>query len=344
MDEEERLIELSGSHFEIGRQIGARYRAWGKKELYVPDISEDEFRKQLDIYERFFPKYLEWLGGISEGAGFEESRTRKSFLTGFLDHPFRPRKACSVIGLHTHGKVVVGRTYDWREAAEESARRISVTFTDGANAFTALSDMGVWKIGACAEPASFVLGTDDAWNEHGLFVCLNAAYGTCTRTGMNCTHVVQAVAEQCRSTDEAVDLLCHIPCNDPKFFTVIDRAGAMAIVEKPALREPAVIRSTTRVIKTNHYQSDAYKSENLAIFEAVPFHSTFARHAYLDAALDNMKTDDLGAIEQILLKPPVLQNWRGAANGDAVTAWLEVLELVSGEARVRFAPVRTAGQ
>ena len=335
-----RDIPLTGSHYEIGRQVGERYKIWGKKELRVPEISDAEFQTQLDIYQEFFPRYIEWLQGVADGAGFDEQSTLRSYLAGFLDLSTRPRNTCSVFGLHINNKVFVGRNYDWREAAEESAKKLSVTFTDGsANNFTALSDMSVWQMGTAANESQYVAVLDDAWNEHGLFVCLNGAPGPSRANGMSCVHIIQAVAEQCKTTEEAVKLIAQIPCNDPKIFTVIDKSGDMAVVEKPTDTAAHVVRSNRQIIATNHFQSDALKVHNTEIFEHIPFHSTFGRQAYLETCIANLVEPTLQDISGIIAKPPVMQNWRGINQGDTITVWTEALELASHSEKVTFAPL-----
>lgn len=334
-----RQLSFTGSHFEIGKQIGIQYKEWAKKELFAPKISGAGFQTQLGIYQEFFPNYIEWLRGIAEGAGFDEQLTLRSYLAGFLDLSTRPRNTCSALGLHKDGKVFVGRNYDWREAAEISAKKVSVTFPDSsAYGFTALSDMSVWQMNTPADESKYVIVPDDAWNEHGLFVCLNGAPGSSRSTGMSCVHIIQAVAEQCASTQEAIEFITKAPCNDPKIFTVIDRSGDMAVIEKPTDAPAQVIRSRECVIATNHFQSAALKIRNAEIFEHIPFHSTFGRQAYLETCIAGLAEPTWQNISNIIARPPVMQNWRGI-EGDTMTVWTEVLELTSLQEKIAFAPL-----
>lgn len=334
-------LNFSGTHKEIGQQIGRLYRSWGKKELHVPTIDGAVYEQQLVIYRQYFPMYLEWLEGVAVGAGFHKDDTLKSYISGFLNLKSRPRNTCSVFGLHKNGKVYIGRDYDWRAASEESSEQLSVQFTDGSYSFTGLTDMATWAVGAPADRSSYVVVSEDAWNEHGLFVCINGAPGLSADMGMSCLHIVQATIEQCRNTAEAVELITKIPCNDPKLFTVVDKSGDMAVIEKPTHREAVVVRSNEQVIATNHFQSEALFADNAQIFEHVPFHSTFARYAYLKASLARLDEPKIEQIRDIILRPPVIQNWRGVENGDTVTVWTEALELVSGENKIILAPLKS---
>ena len=81
------------------------------------------------------------------------------------------------------------------------------------------------------------------------------------------------------------------------------------------------------------------KQYNAEIFRDVPFHSTFARYAYLETFLKTLTTVSIETLKLGLLKPPVLQNWRGVDNGDYLTAWIEVLELSNLESNINIAPL-----
>src|SRR3990167_8646674 len=86
---------FKGTHKEIGEQVGNLYRQWGKKEIAVPPVSE-YFSKQLEIYQKFFPQYLEYIEGISIGLGIEKDRVLESYLTGFLPIAWElPDNKCS---------------------------------------------------------------------------------------------------------------------------------------------------------------------------------------------------------------------------------------------------------
>lgn len=338
----ERSLTFTGTHYEIGQQIGVQYRRWGKNKLYTPVISASHYQQQLAIYQTYYPEYLRLLQGVAQGGDYNPDDVIKSYTAGFLDLTARPRNACSVIGLNRDGRVFIGRNYDWCESAEQSARRISMNFSGEASSFVAMTDMGVWKKNTSVGQHEYVIDTEDAQNEHGLFVCLNGAPGVSASLGMSSTHIVQAAAEQCKTTAQAVDLICNIPCNDPKSFTIIDKTGDMAVVEKQTDKAPAVVRSRDSLIVTNHYQSAQYAQDNLSIFRYVPFHSSFARHAYLELQRDVLERPSLEALRSIMLQPPVIQNWRGQANGDMVTVWVQLIELTGGETEVVYNPQKAS--
>lgn len=340
MTDRKRQLTFTGSHLAIGKQVGEAYKAWGKRRLYLSPIDIEIYEEQLTLYKKFFPRYLEWLQGVALGSGFNEEDVVRTYLTEFLYLDDRPPTTCSVFGLRREDRVFVGRNYDWREAAEKSTHHLSVNFTDkSAYSFTALSDMGVWKVGAEAYSPDYTILLEDAWNEWGLFVCQNGAPGKPQNLGMSSLHIIQIVAEQCRTIEEAIMLIMAIPCNEPKIFTVVDKTGDMAVIEKPTEFRAQVRRSDNQVVATNHYQSDSLKQYNAEIFKDVPFHSTFARYAYLETFLKTLNTVSIETLKLGLLKPPVLQDWRGVDEGDYLTAWIEVLELSNLESDINIAPL-----
>jgi predicted choloylglycine hydrolase len=334
---------VKGSHKEIGEQIGNLYRKWGKKKVKIPPFAGTYYRQQLDIYKRYFPLYLEYLKGISTGLGIPEATVLKSYLTGFLDFSHnQTAHKCSVFGLKNNGGIIVGRNYDWLEASEKVSMLITVEFTDGsAHNFTGVTDMGTWEVGKRASSDRFMIVFDDGWNDQGLYIALNGAPGTNKPDVRMCTpHVVQAVLEQCKTTEDAVELLKKIPVNKSKIFMLADKKGHFAVVEKSSVRGTFVRESRDVIFSTNHFNHRKLLAENLSIFRSIPFHSTFARYHYLQYALEKDKAImNIDRTVKLLSKPPILQNWRGVENGDSMSIWTYGLNLTTHKYKIIFAPL-----
>jgi predicted choloylglycine hydrolase len=336
-----RKLVIRGSHKEVGEQIGLQYKEWGKKEVFIPPLINDYYQKQRELYEKFFPLYIEYLDGVAEGLGIDTDLVLKSYLAGFLHVANKPDNKCSVFALKNDNGVFVGRNYDWLEASEKHSKMLHFEFTDNSsNNITGVSDMGTWEWGMLVGSEKFVFIFDEAWNEHGLYIALNGAPGKKKDIGISTPHVVQLIAEQCKTTEEAVSLLTKIPTPDSKTFTIADKNGKFAVVEKSLEKGTKVRESNDFIIATNHFMHPELESENAQIFDDVPFHSTFPRYAYLEYNLPQLKgTIDLPKIHDLMSKPPVLQNWRGKENGDALTIWINALNLRNLEYRIQFAPL-----
>ncbi len=338
---DKRALTFKGTHKQIGVQVGKLYKEWGKKEVYVPPLVDEYYFKQRKLYEKFSPLYIEYLEGVAIGLGIDADSVLKSYLTGFLHVANKPNNKCSVFALKNDKGVFVGRNYDWLEASEKTSKMLHFKFTDNsANNIIGISDMGTWESGVMIGSEKFVLIVDEAWNEHGLYIALNGAPGKKKDIGISTPHVIQLISEQCKTTEEAVSLLSQIPTPDSKIFTVADKNGNFAVVEKSLEKGTKVRESKDFIIATNHFNHLELELENIQIFDDVPFHSTFARYAYLQYNLRQSKDSmDLAKIHELMSKPPTLQNWRGKANADVLTVWITALSLTDLSYRVQFAPL-----
>jgi predicted choloylglycine hydrolase len=75
----DRSLSFSGSHKEIGHQVGELYKSWGKREAFVPVSADRYFDTQLSIYQKYFPSYLDYLAGVAEGMGVDTDTMIKMF-------------------------------------------------------------------------------------------------------------------------------------------------------------------------------------------------------------------------------------------------------------------------
>ncbi len=335
-----RKYSFSGTHQEIGEQIGELYRSWGKRELIVPAHTIVYFPQQKALYEQFFPEYIDFLKGVAKGLGSDVDRTLLSYLAGYLELP--GTHSCSCIALQSNEGIFIGRNYDWMEASENYSAIIRLSYTDGSgHDITGISDMGTWEFGMKTDISKFEMVFDDAWNDKGLYVCINGAPGENRSIGISTPHIVQLIAEKASSTAEAISLIEKIPTPDPKLFTLADRSGHFAVVEKRVGLPIHVRESQKYIITTNHFLHPDNELDNIDIFTHIPFHSTFARYYYLNLALQGNYQNMTGKeIMELLLHPPALQNWRGVRNGDTITLWIYHLNLKDNAGEIIFAPLK----
>jgi len=335
-----RLLSFSGSHFEIGRQVGEQYRKWGKKELYIPIHAKQLLSTQIKLYENYYPNYIDYLRGVAKGCLLDEQGALLSFLTGFLHPPKATINRCSSLVIRNHQGIYIGRNYDYFESSEKASALINYRHTnDSAFSFIGITDMAASRPYIRMPSGDYVIMIDDAWNDKGLYISLNGAPGNSAYTGICITHSVQLIAESCSSVDEAINAVEKTPLNRPVIFTLADKKGNMAVVEKPLSEKMRIRRSEKFVVATNHYIDSELSQENLSIFKDLPFHSTFARYSFLDLSIRaKMEQFDILGILNMLNKPPVMQEWRGTL-GDSLTIWSYALELKTGKYRITFAPL-----
>ncbi|PJE62834.1 hypothetical protein COU88_02950 [Candidatus Roizmanbacteria bacterium CG10_big_fil_rev_8_21_14_0_10_39_6] len=335
----QRTLSFTGTHIEIGKQIGEQYYAWEKREVWVPQHAEEYIHTQLKTYESYFPQYLELLEGIAIALHIDKNKVFKSYLTGFLH--IKNITQCSAFAVKSKSDVFVGRNYDWRESSEKGSALCTYAFSDSSSLnYRGMTDMGTWQMSTQVLPHQYVIMLNDAWNEKGLYIALNGSPERDNTIGMATSHAIQAIAEQCTTTEEAIDMLEKIPLNQSKIFTIADKSGSLAVFEKSLKHGNHVRSSKEFIIATNHYNHEALLKLNLTIFEQVPFHATFGTYHYLlYSILSERSTLDVNRIVEILKKPPTLQNWRGRANGDTVTTWVSSVNLTTQHFKVVFSPL-----
>ena len=337
----QRVLKFRGTHREIGEQIGLLYKKWGHTYSYMPPFADRYYSQQLKIYEKFYPQYLDFLTGLAKGLRIGKDKMFKISLTIFLAPVYAiVDRRCSAFAVNSSYGIFIGRNYDWLESSELHAKFLQYDYTDKSFfSIKGISDMGTWEFGKLVGPEEFILITEDAWNDN-LYIGLNGAPGKKKDIGICTPHVVQLIAEQCKKVDEALSILEKIPTPNSQIYTLADKWGNLAVVEKSLDGGTKVRRSTKFIIATNHFNHKDLVSLNATMFEKVPFHSSFARYHYLESNLmSKWKELKLETINSLMKVPPVVQNWRGIKNGDVITIWQLALNLKKGESNIVFAPL-----
>ncbi|MBI4009159.1 hypothetical protein HY357_02915 [Candidatus Roizmanbacteria bacterium] len=338
---DDRILKFKGSHKEIGEQVGELYKKWGQTYSYLPPHADIYYPQQLKVYEKFYPKHLEFLAGLSKGLNINKDRIFKISLTIFISAADKiAANKCSAFAVNNNHGVFVGRNYDWRESSEKHSKVLHYDYKDtSANNFIGISDMGTWKRGEKADKSKFMLFIEDAWNEHGLYVGLNGAPGKKSGLGLVSPHVVQLVAETCKTTHEAIEMLEKIPTANSHLFTIADRSGDLAVVEKSLEKGVYTRKSNNFNIATNHFNHPSLISSNAQIFDKTTRDTSFPRYHYLEAHLiDSYKNMKLASMVSLLNRQPTLQNWRDK-DRDTITLWILTLDLTRNKYSIIFAPL-----
>jgi len=208
-------ITLRGTHYEMGRQFGDLLRKRGKTFEGLGDESvrvTDRLARQV---EGFIPDLLDEIRGIADGGGYDEEILRFHALTlGII--PF-----CTVIAISgrytADGRTLFGRNYD---ASPEFA-----DFT----LYKTYPDRGLSHIGCCY---GMLVGREGGVNEAGLAIAVTGVQGHYSDTPGLWDHIpVRAVLEQCKTVDEAAELLRALPHLWTKNFLVADARGGICVVE-----------------------------------------------------------------------------------------------------------------
>jgi predicted choloylglycine hydrolase len=329
---------FQGTRREIGKQVGLLYKKWGRTGV-KPSVNLDPYySKQLFLYQKHYPQYLEYLAGVASGLGLKKEAVFKLFITIFLPKVWQDNQ-CSAFAVNNDHGVFVGRNYDWFPVSEQNSAFFRFEYQDKANSFFGITDFGVMH--QQAKKYQFVFAPEDGWNKAGLYLCLNGAPKAATGFGLSSLHLLQLVLETCSTVDQAVAVLEKVPIPRTKMFLVADKSGALAVVEKNADQETEVIQSKEYLYMVNHFQTKKLKANNLKLFKQFPFHSSFARAQFLNLNLSRgYQQLNFTDCEDLLAKKPLVQEWRSEEQGNTVTVWRSVVRLDQKEYKIVLAPLQ----
>ncbi|OGK26135.1 hypothetical protein A3D76_06640 [Candidatus Roizmanbacteria bacterium RIFCSPHIGHO2_02_FULL_37_9b] len=336
-----RALKFKGSYTEIGKQVGLLYKKWGHTYSDIPLLADQYYSQQLKIYEKFYPQYLEFLEGLAKGIRLNKDKILKFSLTSFLSADYNiVARRCSIFAANNKHGVFIGRNYDWFESSELTSKFIQYDYLNNkAFSIKGISDMGTTKPGKLVSSEDFYFFIEDAWNNN-LYIGLTGAPGKKTDIGIATPHVVQLIAEKCKKVDEAISILESLPIPNSQIYTLADKQGNLAVVEKSLEGGSKIRRSDSFIIATNHFNHEDLVYLNAKVFEKVPWHSTFGRYHYLEAHLvASWQKLDFSNVHPLMNKPPVLENWRGVKMGDTITDWTLALNLQNEKYRINFAPL-----
>ncbi len=146
------LIEVSGTHREIGRQVGeaASDRIRRSLAYYEDNIewlagmsfpaAEQRALGLLPFAQRALPQYVEELAGMAEGAGVSFERLLvlncgEEVLCaprpGAEDDQPRPTDHCTCLAIAAPGRTIMGHNEDWVEDDIENMVLLSIAARDG---------------------------------------------------------------------------------------------------------------------------------------------------------------------------------------------------------------------
>jgi len=257
-------IRIEGTHYEIGYTLGTISR-----EALLPVhriVGEDKARLNREIrkmYARIYPQYLDFVKGVADAFGYEESeldlrQVEYLFLSRLIRQIFQYDKfrnltafsnenhnQCSLVaaGDRKTGEMLVGRNFDGA-----SYRPHFVVFTDTGSAYKTLGS-------ACYSIYHWI---SDGMNDQGLCagVSTNGHPEKYNRResyypqepAIQVIHLVRVALETCATVEEAVALCTSVRVWFPREVNHIlfaDKTGAAAVVEFDEARQAVVFRNTS---------------------------------------------------------------------------------------------------
>lgn len=212
-------VQFTGSHYEIGLQLGAHLARLGHR---IPDRvpfpltgPRLEFaRACLPHCRRWFPAALEELQGLAEGQDCPPDALAAILLTMYA---MPPAALCSCFALRNSRGVLFGRNSDSLTALEEQNANHLLRFSDGGLPFL-------------ANTTAFV-EMEDGINGDGLAVGLTSVPPGRPRPGLNAGLQLRLLLESCRTVPQALHLLRQLPASSCHTLVLADRTGEIALAE-----------------------------------------------------------------------------------------------------------------
>lgn len=228
------MIKFQGTRTDFGRWYGQRLQAYHHDGYRTVEQAET-LRRQLKIYEKFYPEMITEKLAAAEVLGYDPECLLYEDLAAFVDSQRRRANkhthGCTIFAIHEGDKTFVGRNYDWMPETREFFERYDLAI-EGVNRYFAFSDEGVWGRHTGKRSRKFYV--EDAVNEYGLYIGLTFAYIDKWNYGLTPSHMIRYVVEHCRTTRQALNAFAKIPCAIPKNFLIADAKGDLAAVEHTA--------------------------------------------------------------------------------------------------------------
>jgi predicted choloylglycine hydrolase len=264
--------------FELGGQLGKIYKKNGRTVDYVK-INHDVYARQLKIYQKYFPNFLEELEGIAAAGDYDQDKLNYSFIgasvESLMSKPRYMRTSCSIFGFKKGNDLFVGRNYVWLPETEK-AFKVYKILNKSAYSYVSVSDMGIYKKRTALADRSYL--PIDAINEKGLFVGLTASLNNDWAFGLSSTHIIKLITENCKNVADAIKVFKTVPLNCAKNFFMADAGGNMAVIEHfSGLNVKVLYPKDDLLIKTNHYTDPAF-AEKDKILAYRPSNTTYIRY------------------------------------------------------------------
>ncbi|HTB38872.1 MAG TPA: C45 family peptidase [Reyranella sp.] len=317
------VLECRGSSYDVGKQMAEgflrtpRGRAFGRRRERRPFAFS--LRNAQAALEAWAPNIWEELHGLANGLKISLERAVAEYSNARLRYPPRGCSAVMSDGLY-------GRNYDYDVGHYD---RILVAIRpEGVNASIGFADRFTGRL--------------DGLNEHGLCVGLHQVNNGAWQPGLACILIVRLVLDQCATTRDAIALLRRIPHGGGYNYSLMDAAGAAAVVE--AAPAAVAVREGRQLGCSNHFLSpalQAYNRRNPGSWRHLPPLEAFARQQLpadrlfkalndsLSPVFDHRYSSGSGTLHTIVCTPAARQMLIGVG-GDAQASGFDLKAWVAG--------------
>lgn len=321
------MLKFTGTYYEFGQHIGRQLIE--NNHDFAVDINENILRRQLREYKRYYPEMLDQAAGIASVVNLPLKQVIYNEIAVHLESRKRrlaAKKACTIFAVRQGKQVFIGRNYDWMPRVRMIFEKCDIDLI-GKYRYFAFSDQSTWP--GHLGHRTWEYSTEDAINEHGLYIGLTFSHIDKWAYGVDSLHILRYIAEHCRTTKEALVAFRKIPVNCAQNFLIADKTGDIAVVQHYA-RGFEVVRPDQRgvLVLTNHALTP--KTQKLdKVRQDDPIHDTFVRYAEAEQLISGQLAGINGNSEfQFTDIWPILRKSHYVYNKE--TIWSLALELSSG--------------
>lgn len=231
---------LKGNHYEMGKHYGDLLYKTGEDLSSVIKITKEQRlfgEKCLQIYEKNLKDIMEEVRGLADGLHQKYEDVAYWLFNIYCNEE---EHGCSVFAVKEKDNVYFARNMDmfpeYKKTSESVLYRV-----EGKNTFLAHS--------------TAMISLEDGINEHGLSVALTFLLSKKIKPGINGGFIVRKILEECKTTEEAVELIKSLPISSSHNIVIADKFGKLAVAE--CTNEEVSIRyDENYVIATNHFISN----------------------------------------------------------------------------------------
>lgn len=238
-----RLLRVSGTHREVGRQVGFATAEVVRRAVDVP-FESALIERYYATTARYLPWVLEELEGVAEGAGVDPFAVVASSVVELeTASPYPPGRCTDLVampGVTATGHLLVAHNNDYTPASEPDYVAIE------------------WRVPG--EPVCFTVGLGPwlavGWNDAGLSVTVNELAPKDGRVGI--PRVLQLRDVVTRTTiEDALESVLHPERASSYNWVLAHRDGRAVNVEGGASRAEIIEPERGVLAHTNHYTHPA---------------------------------------------------------------------------------------
>jgi len=141
-----------------------------------------------------------------------------------------------------------------------------------------------------------MISLEDGINEYGLCTALTFLLSKKIKPGINGGFIIRKILEECKTTEEAVEMIKTLPISSSHNIIIADRNGNMAVVECTS-KEINIRYDKDYVIATNHFISNNMIKYNN---NEINWYYTNDRYNTIDNCLKNSSNIDFEECKKII--------------------------------------------